>query len=258
MRASRILIAVLVLAAVVAAGLYFLWPGAPPPPPPPPPPAAPPAPTGPKYPVAGQSEQPLPTLAASDPTVVEALQKLLGPEAFAQWIVPEGLIRNIVATVDNLPREHFARRVSPLHGVGGAFKASGSGDALAIAPANAARYTAFVTAFDHVDPAAAVALYQKLYPLFQQAYVELGYPNGYFNDRLVEALDNLLDAPEPNGPVKLVLPKVLYEYADPDLEAASAGQKAMIRMGLGNEAKVKAKLKQYRALVSAPPPAQRP
>src|SRR6185503_17660171 len=118
MRATRILIVVLVLAAIVAAGLYFFWPSAPPPPPPPPPaPAAPPAPTGPRYPVTSQAEA-LPTLAASDTTAIDALQKLLGPEAFARWIVSENLIRNFVATVDNLPREHFARRVSPLQGVG--------------------------------------------------------------------------------------------------------------------------------------------
>jgi hypothetical protein len=254
MRASRILLVVLVLAAIVAAGVYFLWPGAPPPPPPPPAaPAAQAAPTGPKYPVSAPSDQPLPALAASDPTVIESLQRLLGPEAFAQWVVPEQLIRNIVATVDNLPREHFARRLSPLHNVGGTFKTNGGGDTLAIAPANSVRYTAFATVFDHVDPASAVALYQKLYPLFQQAYVELGYPNGYFNDRLVEAIDNLLDAPEPKGPVKLASPHVLYEFADPDLEAASAGQKVLVRMGSENEAHVKAKLKQYRSLVSAQP-----
>lgn len=253
MRASRIILAVLVLAAIVAAGLYFFWPSAPPPPPPPPAPAAPAAPTGPRYPVTTQSDQPLPTLAASDPAVIDALQRLLGPQVFAQWIVTEGLIRNIVATVDNLPREHFARRLSPLNGLGGTFKTTGSGDTLEIAPANSARYTAFATAFDHVDPAAAVAIYQKLYPLFQQAYVELGYPNGYFNDRLVEAIDNLLDAPEPKGPVKLVSPHVLFEFADPDLEAASAGQKVLVRMGPENEARMKAKLKQYRALVAAQP-----
>ncbi|HXF80730.1 MAG TPA: hypothetical protein VN598_17820, partial [Usitatibacter sp.] len=127
MRASRIILAVLVLAAIVAAGLYFFWPSAPPPPPPPPAPAAPAAPTGPRYPVTTQSDQPLPTLAASDPAVIDALQRLLGPQVFAQWIVTEGLIRNIVATVDNLPREHFARRLSPLNGLGGTFKTTGSG-----------------------------------------------------------------------------------------------------------------------------------
>jgi len=246
-----------VLAALVAAGLYFFWPGAPPPPPPPaaaPPP--PPAQAGPRYPVAPQASQALPALAASDPAMIDELRGLLGAEAFARFVVPEGLIRNIVATVDNLPREHFARRLSPLHGTDGTFQVSGANDTLAIAPGNSARYTAFVAAFDHVDPAAAVAIYTRLYPLFQQAYVELGYPNGYFNDRLVEAIDNLLDAPEPKGPVKLTLPKVLYEYADPDLEAASAGQKVLVRMGPANEAKVKAKLREYRAALAAQAPSR--
>jgi hypothetical protein len=60
------------------------------------------------------------------------------------------------------------------------------------------------------------------------------------------ALDNLLDAPDINEPIKLVQPKVMYEFADPALEARSAGQKIMIRMGSENAAKVKAKLREIR------------
>jgi hypothetical protein len=80
--------------------------------------------------------------------------------------------------------------------------------------------------------------------------VDLGYPNGYFNDRLVEVIDNLLAAPDVKGPVKLVVPHVLYEYADPDLQQRSAGQKLLIRMGPANAAKVKAKLREIRAKVA--------
>jgi hypothetical protein len=40
---------------------------------------------------------------------------------------------------------------------------------------------------------------------------------------------------------------VLYQYADPELESRSAGQKIMMRMGGENEAKVKAKLKEIRS-----------
>ena len=75
-----------------------------------------------------------------------------------------------------------------------------------------------------------VAAYVRLYPLFQTAYQELGYPNGYFNDRLVQAIDDLLAAPDIAAP-RLVQPKVLYEFADADLEERSAGQKIMLRMG---------------------------
>ena len=70
----------------------------------------------------------------------------------------------------------------------------------------------------------------------------------------METIDNLIDAPEPKGPVKLTVPHVLYEYADPDLEAASAGQKVLVRMGAANEAKVKARLRAYRALLVQAPP----
>ncbi len=38
-------------------------------------------------------------------------------------------------------------------------------------------------------------VYLRFYPLFQGAYQDLGYPTGYFNDRLVQVIDSLL-APE--------------------------------------------------------------
>jgi len=197
---------------------------------------------------------PLPPLAASDPTLVEALNGLLGADTVLALIVPADLIRNIVATVDNLPRDHFSRRLSPIRSASGTLKVASANASLAIAPANSARYSAYVAALEKADPAAVVALYTRLYPLFQQAYVELGYPNGYFNDRLVEAIDNLLAAPEPKGPIKLVSPHVLFEYADAELEEASSGQKTLIRMGAENEARVKAKLRAYRALLATATP----
>jgi hypothetical protein len=48
------------------------------------------------------------------------------------------------------------------------------------------------------------------------------------------------------GPVELFRPGVMYEYADPDLEVRSAGQKILIRMGSENAARLKAKLREIR------------
>jgi len=42
--------------------------------------------------------------------------------------------------------------------------------------------------------------YFKLYSLFQQSYEDLGYPGQYFNDRLVEVIDDMLRAPEVQAP----------------------------------------------------------
>ena len=107
---------------------------------------------------------------------------------------------------------------------------------------------------DRVDAKKLVTVYRQYYPLFQKAYAEIAKPGSYFNDRLVEAIDNLLAAPSPADPVGLVQPKVLYTYADPALETRSSGQKILMRMGKANAEQVKAKLREIRALVASLPP----
>ena len=97
-------------------------------------------------------------------------------------------------------------------------------------------------------------VYLRFYPLFQRVYQDLGYPNGYFNDRLVQAIDSLLATPQPAGPIELTRPNVMYTFADPALEARPAGQKMLLRMGPENAAVIKAKLTELRAIITAAPP----
>ncbi|MBW8079269.1 MAG: DUF3014 domain-containing protein, partial [Gallionella sp.] len=97
----------------------------------------------------------------------------------------------------------------------------------------------YVKIAEAINPKKLVGLYVRLYPLFQQAYENLGYPNKYFNDRLIVVLDDLLVAPDIKEPVRLVQTKVYYQYADPDLEGRSIGQRILMRTGGKNEAIVK-------------------
>jgi hypothetical protein len=204
-----------------------------------------------RYPLQANKEdalagQPLPVLNESDPPVSQALSELVGPYWLDKVFRLQETVRNIVATVDNLPRSSVAARLLPTRPVEGSFATSGDEDGLTIAADNAWRYTPFVKVADMMDAKEMVATYVHFYPLFQLAYQDLGYPKGYFNDRLIEVIDHLLAAPEPSEPVKLVQPHILYLFADPAMEAASAGHKIMMRMGSANEAKVKAKLRQIR------------
>jgi hypothetical protein len=128
------------------------------------------------------------------------------------------------------------------------------GERTAIAPENTARYAPYVRALEAIDAKKLVAVYVRFYPLFQQAYRDLGYPDGHFNDRLVEAIDSLLATPQPAEPVLLERPKVFYVFVDPDLEALPAGQKILVRIGAENAAKAKAKLKEIRAEITAQAP----
>jgi hypothetical protein len=187
----------------------------------------------------------LPTLENSDSMMRESVAGLIGRKAFSDAVIPGQLVRRIVATVDNLPRPTAPRRMMPLQPVPGAFVAA-EGDSPAIAPANFARYAPYVRVLETVDAHALVQTYVRAYPLFQRAYEELGFPGKYFNDRLMQAIDDMLATPEIDGPLELVRPKVLYEFADPDLETRSAGQKILLRMGPQNAARVKAKLLEVR------------
>ncbi len=196
--------------------------------------------------------EPLPALDASDARAAREATALVGKPAFDELFAGEGLLRRVVATVDNLPRRNLPATQRPLRGATGAFLASGTEDAPVLDEANYARYQPYARLAALVDARAAVAAYQRLYPLAQQAYEELGYPGRYFNDRLVEVIDDLLAAPELDGPVPLKRPNVLYEFADPDLEARPAGQKILIRMGPANARQVKSKLREIRALLATP------
>jgi hypothetical protein len=189
-----------------------------------------------------ESAAALPTLENSDSMMRDALSGLMGSKAFGEMVVASELVRRIVATVDNLPRATAPARVMPLNAVPGKFATLGADADATVDPANFDRYLPYVRVVEMIEPRALVYGYARAYPLFQRAYEELGYPGRYFNDRLMEAIDDLLAAPEIDGPLRVMRSKVLYELADPDLETRSAGQKIMMRMGRDNAKRVKAKL----------------
>lgn len=198
-------------------------------------------------------EKPLPALDTSDSSMRNAITELSGNSDFVETLILQGFVRRVVATVDNLAGPKVASRLLPVKRVGGAFAVSGGEGSYAIAADNAGRYARYLGMMEAIDSGRLTAFYFHYYPLFQQAYRELGYPKGHFNDRLVEVIDHLLAAPELKDPVLLVRPKVLFLYADPELEARSAGQKIMMRMGAGNAARVKKKLREIRAGIAAGP-----
>lgn len=190
---------------------------------------------------------PLPPLDDSDVDVLGSLTELFGQQAVTQYLVPERLVRHIVVTIDNAPRQQLALNQRPIKPMSGELVTAGPEDALVLAPENYARYEPLVAVVRATDAKTLVALYRGLQPLFQQAYEELGHPNASFDDRLVEVIEHLLATPNVPGEIRLVRPSVLYKYADERLEKLSAGQKLLIRMGPTNAAVVKAKLRDIQA-----------
>lgn len=203
----------------------------------------------------GEGVKPLPPPDQGDELTSKALAGLSGAKGISQIFNAEDIVYRIVVTIDNLPRDKAPVHLRPLKSAPGLFAAAGSDDSAVVTDKNPGRYAPYVRLAEAIDTKKLVALYTELYPLFQRAYQDLGYPKGYFNDRLVEVIDHLLAAPNVSEPIKLVRPKVMYEFADPELEALSAGQKTLIRMGSENARKIKAKLQEIRREITAQIPA---
>lgn len=194
---------------------------------------------------------PLPPLEQSDEYFKLALSDLFD-DALDEMLVESRVIERFVATIDNLPRERVAERIRPIGRIGGTFAAeAGNGDGeFTISSSNYDRYDPLVDLLTGADLDALAETYRRFYPLFQTAYVDLGYPDGYFNDRLVEVIDHLLATPEVDNSVRLTRPHVLYEYADPELEALSGGQKALLRMGSEHRSRVRERLTEFRDIAT--------
>ncbi len=254
-----------VLAAAVVAGLAAFWWLRPAPEPVTQQPAAP---TPPAAPASAPQPAAEPTIAypielpVTEPLqaadIGTALTDLLGRKAVLSFFQVEDFPRRFVATVDNLGRAHAPPAVWPVNPTGGRFMIEQRDAATVIAPDNSARYTPFVLLAETVDIRRAVDLYVRIYPLLQASYQELGYPKGYFNDRLIAVIDQLLATPERDEPLKLELtdvkgpipserPWVRYQFTDPQLESLAAGQKILLRVGSVNGRRLKAKLTEIRA-----------
>jgi len=196
----------------------------------------------------------LPTLDQSDDAILSGLLALTSDDALKSLLRQDAIVSRMVSTIDALPKQTVGMNVLPLRTPTGRFQVQSDDGMFVESKKNLDRYETYMYVADRMNPQAAAAWYKRNYPLFQQAYRDLG-TGGYFNDRLIEVIDHLLAAPEPKGKLQLIPAKVGYVYADPNYEQLSVGQKFMIRVGKANEAKLKEKLRALREAIVADAPA---
>jgi hypothetical protein len=254
----------IVLAGVLAVGLLVTFAlrrsGSPQPEPSPSPtrsaaPSASPAATAPPTP---EPPLELPALDASDALVRELLAALSSRPELAAWLAHEAIVRTFVVCVDNVaegrsPARHV-RFLAPKE----PFATTGPRGALRIATASFARYDLAADVLQSIEPAAAARLYHQLAPLAQQAYRELGYPDGDFRPTLDRAIAELLGAPVLPDDVALVPAVLSYRFADPGLEARSDAQKQLLRLGPRNQKIVQGWLRRFAEALDAQAPSSQP
>ncbi|AWF82868.1 DUF3014 domain-containing protein [Microbulbifer sp. A4B17] len=198
--------------------------------------------------------EPPPPLNESDKAAYDELMSLAPDGALSRWLVPDEVIRKWVAAANAASRGELIHKHRPLKTIRGPITVTGSStEGYQLSPENYRRYDQPVRLFALASTDAIITLYQYWYPRLAQAYGELGIRNKSFHQVVIQAIDNVLAAPEVEGPIQLIRPSVYYKFADPKLEKLPGIQKLMIRMGPDNAARVKEKLKEVKAKLEEMP-----
>ena len=184
----------------------------------------------------------IPPLNASDSLVRELVSTLTSHPAFTAWLIPDNLIRLFVVVVENVADgQNPAVHMAPLKPTQ-RFVVAGDAPELTFDPASYARYNTHAEIVASINPAGAAELYRMLYPLITEAYADLGYPDGGFDNTLQRALTNLLDTPVLERNVTLVPRAVFFEFSETALEDLLPAQKQFMGMGPRNVRAVQASL----------------
>lgn len=208
--------------------------------------------------------EPLPELTESDPVATAAIGGLVGDAMAQRYFAPDNIVSRLVATVDALDSRQIPGVIQAVEGPQSEFEATADerpadpilneqGDPIpqyVLDSANFPRYRVYVEMLEAVDAAELADLYRQNEPLFEEAYRQLGYPEGGFQERLLAIIEQVLATPPVDQPIRLVKPEAYYLFADESLESLPAGQKILLRMGPENAERVKAKLTEIRAALA--------
>lgn len=188
----------------------------------------------------------LPRLDSSDQLIRDGAVSLTRHEGINTWLGSNQLIRKIVAFTDNVSNGTIAKEPAAALAPRGQMSVVEIEEGVyQIHERSFERFNGVTNILVTIETERAIEFYLLLRPLFQEAYKELGYPSGHFDQVILRAIGRLLETPRLDAPARLIRPVVMYEYEDPQLEDLSPAQKQLLRMGPKNASAVKDKLRDF-------------
>lgn len=191
----------------------------------------------------------LPALDASDEFVREFVTRLSEHPRLASWLMTDDLAYRFVRSTVALAHGQSPREHSTFMAPTGDFQVLESNGGLVVDPAGYARYNLLTETVSSLSTEDAARLYRQLYPLFEEAFAELGVPNVTFDDMVSQAVDNLIAAEVPTTPPAVAPSSAVYAYTDEGLEARTPAAKHIMRMGPENAQRLQAKLRELREAI---------
>lgn len=180
----------------------------------------------------------LPPLDRSDTDVIGFLLEA-SEGSFKEWLIQEHLIRKFVRAMNALEEGKLVSQYRPFTDIQTPFSATAAGELWQIDTENYSRYTPYLESLEQVGPERLLSIYERYYPLLQQAFEELGVKKGDFKDVTTRALTRITKAPSPPPDVTLSRPSVTYKFSAAEFEQRSAVEKLLFRMGPENSQRLK-------------------
>ena len=180
----------------------------------------------------------------SDAAIKTAIMAISTFPEIGQVIVNDDLLRRFVVFTNNLAEQELAENHQFLSVPNATFRVYRQADKEWIDAASFKRYSVYADALDSMPTDALIDLYQTYQPAITDAYLEIGDPDEDFNDRLLDAIEHLLDTPEIPVPVEVYSDSVMYKFRNERIENLSNPQKQLLRTGPENMRQIKAKLRE--------------
>ena len=180
----------------------------------------------------------LPDLDDSDAFLRELMEPISSHQNFLRWIATDDLLRRLSSYLDGLSRGVILSKIFPLTAPDEKFTTHRDGKTIWLNAGNYERYNQTVDALVSLDMEAFAKLFHLVRPLLEASFAEMGYTKRQMEGIILQAIDRILSTPIILEPIELTRESVLYQFADPDLEALLPVQKQILRTGPENTQKI--------------------
>ncbi len=194
---------------------------------------------------------PLPPLSASDSFLRDLVSALSRHPTLTRWLATPDLVRG--ATLAVLQIGDGRTPAVPLQALRPESRVQITGtETGAVDTGSYRRWEPAVSALTSIDPGAAAQIYVNVKPLLDEAYRELGYPGGNFDEAVTRAIRMLAETPgAPDAPV-LLRRSAYFEYEDAALRSLRPVQKQFLLIGPDSRRQVLAWLRRFAAALDLP------
>lgn len=176
----------------------------------------------------------LPPREESDEWLREEAAELSPDSQWPEWLGTENIVDRVVLGVVNVAAGESPAGQFPFLQPSDTFAVVVDGDRTYADPENGRRYDGLVRVITSLDAQATARFYRGVSPLLEAGLRELGFVDREFDDFTRSALDVVLEADLPEGPLEVEADGIVWSYVDPELEGLSPATKHLLRLGPDN------------------------